>query len=91
MRISVEEEFFLYLAIHSHYDFACKRFRLNPDAAHLRQELLIVAVDGRHKLPHPHTGHELTYHHFFGAVLKVDMRRSEVFLRFAARRRNKSV
>ena len=36
------------------HELACQRFRLDADATHLRQELLIVAVDGGHEL-HIHT------------------------------------
>ena len=72
MRIGVEEKLFLHLMLHHQDELACQRLWLDADTTDLRQELLIVAVDGRHELPHPHAGDELAHHHFFAAVLEID-------------------
>ena len=80
MRVGVEEKLFLHLVLHDQDELACQRLRLDADATDLRQELLVVAVDGRHELPHPHAGDELAHHHFFGAVLEIDAWRRDALL-----------
>ena len=91
MRVGVEEKLFLDLVLHHADKLACERFRLDADFGDLRQEFLVVAVDRGHQLPHPHAGDELAHHHFFGAILEIDLGAVTPFLRLAARCRNSSV
>ena len=78
MRIGVEKKLFLHLTVHDDHELLGQRFGLDPLTSQLRQERLVIGVDGRHDLPHPHARHELAHQHFFGAVLEIDPRRSDV-------------
>ena len=91
MRVGMEKKLFLQLALHDHYELACQRFRLDADPAHLRQELLVIAIDRCDELPHPNTRDELAHHHFFGAVLEMNSRAVIPLLRLADRFLNSSV
>ncbi len=61
-------------------DLARQLLGLDALTAQSGQELPVVAVDGRQELPHPHAGHELADHHFFGAVLEMHPWRGDVLL-----------
>jgi hypothetical protein len=73
MRVGVEEKLVLNLVLHHSDELARERFWFDADFKHFRQEFLVVAVDGSHQLPHPHARNELAHHHFFRAILEIDL------------------